>query len=156
MNTTATDQLVTLAELVAEGFGQSMFGPPSIDHLAGQLGDAVVLDDIGRRCVTRDTARQLFTERAHQQATKAAEAAEQRARAAAETRHRMAQQAIIEARHQRQQKLVDQGWSASEVMLADSGEHDRRMEAKGEQFEDLLMGRSSGSFFVQPAGDQQS
>lgn len=154
MNTTATGQLVTLAELVAEGFGQSMFAPPSIDYLAGQLGDAVVLDDIGRRCVTRETARQLFTERAQQQAAKAAAAAERKAHAQAEERQRAAHQAAIEARHQRQRELVAQGWSAAEVMFADNGEHDRRMEAKGEQFEDLLMGRSSGAFFTQPAGDQ--
>jgi hypothetical protein len=60
--------LVPLAELVAEGFG---YGSPyvatprdAIDVLAHQLGDQVILDDIGRRCVTRSTAGRMFTERA--------------------------------------------------------------------------------------------
>jgi hypothetical protein len=53
--------LVTLADLAAEGFG---YGSPhvatprdAIDALAHQLGDHMILDDIGRRCVTRSTAR---------------------------------------------------------------------------------------------------
>jgi hypothetical protein len=59
--------VVTLADLAAEGFG---YGSPyvttprdAIDALAQQLGDHVILDDIGRRCVTRSTARRMFTER---------------------------------------------------------------------------------------------
>jgi hypothetical protein len=60
--------LIPLAELCAEGFGWD--GPyvttpkDAIDALAHQLGDNVILDDIGRRCVTRSTARRMFTERA--------------------------------------------------------------------------------------------
>jgi antitoxin component of MazEF toxin-antitoxin module len=60
--------LVTLADLAAEGFG---YGSPyvttprdAIDALAHQLGDHVTVDDVGRRCVTRETARRMFTERA--------------------------------------------------------------------------------------------
>jgi hypothetical protein len=61
-------ELVTLAELAAEGFGpwDSLYtkGPRDvIEALARQLDGEVVLDDIGRRCVTRDTARRLFAER---------------------------------------------------------------------------------------------
>jgi hypothetical protein len=60
--------LVPLAELAGEGFGWD--GPlvtnprDAIDVLAGQLGDEVVFDDLGRRCVSRGTARRLFVERA--------------------------------------------------------------------------------------------
>jgi hypothetical protein len=61
-------ELVTLAELAAEGFG---YGNPyvksprdAIRELAAQLGAAVVADDLGRQCVTRDRARTLFAERA--------------------------------------------------------------------------------------------
>jgi hypothetical protein len=60
--------LVTLAELAAEGFG---YGAPfvaspldAIAALAGQLGGAVELDDLGRQCVSREVARSLFAERA--------------------------------------------------------------------------------------------
>jgi uncharacterized membrane protein YqiK len=61
--------LVTLAELAAEGFGpwDSPYTKGSrdvIEALARQLDGVVVLDDIGRRCVTRETARALFAERA--------------------------------------------------------------------------------------------
>jgi hypothetical protein len=62
-------ELVTLAELAAEGFGpwDSPYtkGPRDvIEALARQLDGVVVLDDIERRCVTRETARALFAERA--------------------------------------------------------------------------------------------
>jgi hypothetical protein len=66
---TAVDpaDLVTLAELCAEGFGWdgAYVATPrdAIDSLAKRLDGEVVLDDIGRRCVTRSTARGLFTER---------------------------------------------------------------------------------------------
>ena len=35
----------------------------SVDQLTCQLGDDVQIDDIGRRCCTRERARRLFTER---------------------------------------------------------------------------------------------
>ena len=66
----ATDpaDLVPLADLAAEGFGYGSryvkTPPDAIDALAHQLGDQVILDDIGRRCVTRSTAGRMFTERA--------------------------------------------------------------------------------------------
>jgi hypothetical protein len=59
--------LVTLADLATEGFG---YGSPyvttprdAIDALARQLADDIVIDDIGRRSVSRSAARALFTER---------------------------------------------------------------------------------------------
>jgi hypothetical protein len=60
--------LVRLAELAGEGFGWD--GPlvatprDAIDALARQLGNEVVFDDLGRRCVSRGSARRLFAERA--------------------------------------------------------------------------------------------
>lgn len=55
--------LIPLAHLVVEGLAQS------IDELAGNLpDDAVLIDDVGRRSTTRDVARQLFEDRAKQQA----------------------------------------------------------------------------------------
>lgn len=50
--------LVPLAELVIEGLG------PDIGYLSERLGDAVVVDDIGRQCVSRIEARNLFVARA--------------------------------------------------------------------------------------------
>jgi hypothetical protein len=61
-------ELVPLAQLSTEGFG---YGHPlvvmprdAVDALAAQLDGEVVLDDLGRRCVSRETARALFAERA--------------------------------------------------------------------------------------------
>jgi hypothetical protein len=61
-------ELVPLAQLCVEGFG---YGHPlvvtprdAVDALAAQLDGEVVLDDLGRRCVSRETARRLFAERA--------------------------------------------------------------------------------------------
>lgn len=55
--------LITLSTLAAEGLGNG-----DIDTLAQQLGDNVIIDDIGIRCTTRATARVLITERAAAQA----------------------------------------------------------------------------------------
>lgn len=54
----APDNLIPLAELVIEGLAAS------VDELARRIGDDVLLDDIGRRCTTRATARHLIAERA--------------------------------------------------------------------------------------------
>jgi hypothetical protein len=40
----------------------------AIDALAVHLGDRVILDDLGRRCIGRDMARELFAERAEAEA----------------------------------------------------------------------------------------
>jgi hypothetical protein len=61
--------LVLLSELAAEGFGHdggAYVRTPrnAVDALAAQLDGQVVLDDIGRRCVTREVARRLFADRA--------------------------------------------------------------------------------------------
>lgn len=63
---TASTSMIPLSHLVTEGFGASVHGGPTVHHLAAQLGDDVVLDDLGRQCVSRDRARCLFTERAEQ------------------------------------------------------------------------------------------
>lgn len=49
--------LVPLAHLVIEGLADT------IDRLADRLAGQVVLDDIGRRCVPREVARELFADR---------------------------------------------------------------------------------------------
>jgi hypothetical protein len=72
--------LVPLAELAVEGFG---WGPyvatprDAIDVLAGRFAGEVVSDDVGRRCVSRETARRLFAQRGQAEA-KAREAWERR------------------------------------------------------------------------------
>jgi hypothetical protein len=61
-------ELVTLASLAGEGFGwggQFIRTPKdAVDALERQLDGEVVLDDLGRRCVSRAAARRLFAERA--------------------------------------------------------------------------------------------
>jgi hypothetical protein len=64
-----TDRLVTLVELAGEGFGDGPYVKTlkdAADVLAARLGDRVTLDDLGRRCVSRETARGLFSERDEQ------------------------------------------------------------------------------------------
>lgn len=59
--------LVPIAALCAEGFGygQPLIATPkdAVNALEAELGDQVILDAIGRRAVTRKTARRLFDER---------------------------------------------------------------------------------------------
>jgi hypothetical protein len=72
---------IALSELASEGFGwdSPLITTPrdAIDVLAGRFAGEVVLDDVGRRCVSRETARRLFGERAAAEA-KAREARERR------------------------------------------------------------------------------
>ena len=71
------ESLVPLAELAIE------LTNGDIDQLARQVpADAVQLDDIGRRAVSRATARWLFTQRAERQAEQARRGAQRRQRLA--------------------------------------------------------------------------
>jgi hypothetical protein len=58
VETTEPPDLIPLAELVLEGLATT------IDQLAADLCHEVLLDDLGRRAVPRQTARRLFAERA--------------------------------------------------------------------------------------------
>lgn len=91
--------LISLGELVLEGLA------PDIGSLAKKLGDAVVIDDVGRRCCTRDTARGLFTARAEQIAQQKAENRRQREEFNARREHLRAQ------REERQQATARDGAS---------------------------------------------
>lgn len=59
--------LIPITELVLERLA------PDVGTLAARLGDAVVTDDIGRQCVTRETARELFAAEAQRIAERKAE-----------------------------------------------------------------------------------
>ena len=121
--------LVTLAELVAEGFGAFVHSGPNIDALANQLGDDVVLDDIGRRCVKRDTARRLFAERAEQQERARAQRAQH---AEAQTYGDALRRApAARAQHQRELLREHPNLSAAELMALTSGDPDDRLDAAG-------------------------
>jgi hypothetical protein len=84
---TPVHELVTLAELVAEGFGETgySFCDP-LAELEERLADVVELDDIGRRCVPRPVARRMFAERAEAEAETRRRGAERRRMFAARSR----------------------------------------------------------------------
>ncbi|MDC8970837.1 hypothetical protein [Mycobacterium marinum] len=88
--------LIPLVQLVADGFGQRTYGEP-VNALAKQLGDAVVFNDVGQRCVTRATAAALFLDRAAKQEVEKRRNAEK----AAEFRRR--KQERLERQQQREQ-----------------------------------------------------
>jgi hypothetical protein len=91
----APENLVPLALLVAEGFGDN------IDTLANQLGDDLILDDIGIRCTTRVAARALFVERetARERANARIEAERQAAASRPHTRDRIRALDKLQAEH---------------------------------------------------------
>jgi hypothetical protein len=128
-----TEQVVTLAELAAEGLG-------TIDALARQLAGLVVLDDIGRRAVPREVARRLLEERA---------AAEERRRE--ERRRRAEELARRQPRPPRGVPAVE-GMSAYESMLAASGEDEKQKDRAGERMAALMRGESTGARFS-PRGE---
>jgi hypothetical protein len=121
--------LIPLSSLSAEGLGP-------VDALARQLAGLVQRDDIGRRAIPRDVARDLLA-----------------ARAAAEERQRMQRQRRAEERAKRRPRpprgvpAVD-GMSAYESMLAASGEDERKKDRAGERTGRLMRGESFGERFT--------
>ena len=65
LNQTESADLVTISELLAEP--GLIFGD-SIDQVAHRLGDQVVLDFLGRKCLTGASARRLVEERREREA----------------------------------------------------------------------------------------
>lgn len=74
---------IPLSELALEGFGYANTVDDRVRNLRHDLADEVLLDDIGRACVPRSVARQLFTDRAQKQHDEQARAAAARAEAKA-------------------------------------------------------------------------
>lgn len=69
------ESLIPLAHLVIEGLA------PDMGALAARLDGRVVVDDVGRLCCTRATARELFDEREAQRVAEAERRAVERAEA---------------------------------------------------------------------------
>ena len=151
---------VTLAELVAEGFGASVYSGPNTNTLARYLasrGIAITLDDLGRRIVARVDARQLFAERAEQQA-----AARERDRAEHERRnaHDDAIRAGLRARERRQRAALrdNRDLGARDLMMMDSGDAERRLDRVGNTRDQLAAAERRGElgygrFGKIPAGE---
>ena len=101
-----TADLIPVASLIIEGLGSDspyITSPrAAVDALAAQVGDAVVLDSVGRRCVTRATAQQLFAAQAE---------AEQRQREA----HRRRE---VESPNTQRSTFTDQGSRRTESPTA--------------------------------------
>lgn len=75
---------IPLSELALEGFGHADTVDVRIRNLRHDLSEDLLLDDIGRACVPRSVARQMFADRAQAvrdaDAQRAAERAEAKAR----------------------------------------------------------------------------
>jgi hypothetical protein len=114
------DNLIPLALLVVEGFGESLLGGPTIDALADQLGDEVTADDTGFRCVPQPVAARLFREREQARQEAAAREAKYREEIAAQGDPVLERVAAIQERHQqrREQGLLDSELSAFDAIRA--------------------------------------
>jgi hypothetical protein len=145
---TMNDELIPLSHLVIEGFGASVRSRPSIDTLERRLtgrGMDVVIDDVGRRCVSRSDAATLFAERAEQQA--AAERARAERTRAGDGGEVAALHRQLEARHAVQRQLIEADPSLSVYALLASGDTADRLDYKGRRLERLLAGKSEGFRF---------
>lgn len=122
---------VPLAHLVLEGLAAT------VDELADRLGPGVLVDDVGRRCTTRETARCLFAEKA--------EAEEQREAVRARNQEKL-DRATAEAHAAilpgvpAPEGLGGQGLTALEVLTAD--EKLERLENAGSHYDELFTGAS--------------
>lgn len=128
--------LVPLGALAAEGLGwgeHTRTPKDAVDTLARRLGELVVLDDIGRRCVSRDTARALFAERAE---------ADERLR---QRRHALQERARRRPRPPAGVPALDAEATAFQTMVAHAGEDEKKRDAAGERWAALLRGESTGA-----------
>lgn len=119
------DPLIPLAALVAEGLGASVASGPNITTLAGRLGDAVELDDLGRRCVSRDLARSLLAEHAALQASLRRVPVQH-----AESEHEAAVRRGRAARAARQRQILQENPEMDALLLARlcNGDVDRQLD----------------------------
>jgi hypothetical protein len=137
------ESLVPLSVLALDLFATA-------DQLAAQHGDQTLVDDLGRVCVDRDTARDLITQhRAQLQAQAdldAAQAEQQRVEAERLAAQYAANDRARQARAQRQRELLrdDPSLSALEVMLALDNDPDERTPA-GRRFDELYQAERQGN-----------
>ncbi len=74
---------IPLVELALEGFGYADTLDARLRNLRHDLAEEILLDDIGRACVARSVARQMFANRAQKQLDEHAQRAAEKAAAAA-------------------------------------------------------------------------
>jgi len=133
-----TENLIPLAELVAEGFAEN------IAALANRLDGSVFLDDIGRRCTTRDIARGMFVERAAEQEALQRQREEMAAQPNLSRRRVRALQARQAAL--RQEGLIAADTPASIVLAA--GDRNSNLERAGRMRDELISAGNRGDFGV--------
>ena len=129
-NQTESALLVTIAALLLE---PGLIDGDSVDQIAHRLGGEVMLDDLGRRCLSRATARRLVEERREREQR----VAEERRKRLEERQPRPAPAAGLPA---------IEGMSAFETMLA-ADEDDREPSVH----EQLLQGEFATSRQVERA-----
>jgi hypothetical protein len=131
--------LIPLSHLVLEGLAAT------IDELADRLGEEVVLvDDIGRRCTTRETARRLLAE--HAEAKAEMEAHWRRER---EKTVRLSQEA--QARVRRGVPAPEGLEHLSAAALLGVGAAAERLDAAGERYEEYF----SGDVYFHPIRNEE-
>jgi hypothetical protein len=134
-------QWIPLSHLAIEGFGASL-GPDSvadrIETLRREFADEALVDDIGRCCVPRRLARELFAERARQQAEAAAREAARAAELAATPDPMAEVRALVEAINSRDD--IDPSLTAYQAMLGLGPEYEEAMALKSRALDEMLSG----------------
>jgi hypothetical protein len=130
-------------------------------EMADRLADRTLVDDLGRICVDRPTARKIIAEFQQRLATEAeavtARAEIERVRRDREAAEQLAQHAARRRPDERQRELLAQhpGMSALELM-ATAEELDLRLTRAGQQFDDLIAQSRGGplTYHTIRTGDQ--
>lgn len=132
---------IPLTALAIEGFGRGTTVEDRTAHLAAQLADRLVFDDLGRRCVARSVARELFTRQAEQAGRLRERRAANRAELRAETNRLRERIRAIRAKQESQDLGLD-GLSMSEAALATLTADDiaQRLTESGNRLEEHLSG----------------
>jgi hypothetical protein len=132
---------IPLSALVLEGLGGNLHGPPNVETLQQRICDAgypVIVDWIGRKCVSRDVARILLAE--HHEAIEAARQAAEETRLENIRRgdppHIRRVRAIQAAQTASRANGQLDGVSAHAVLTADH--FDERMARSSERLDDYL------------------
>jgi hypothetical protein len=132
---------IPLSALVLEGLGEGLHGPPSVETLEQRIRDAghpVIIDYIGRRCVSRDVAKILLTEHHDQLEAQRQAAEEARLEATRRGNPIVARAEALNAKHARMRAagVLDPGTSPLAVMRL--GEHDERLDAASARMDEFL------------------
>lgn len=134
---------VPLSSLAVEGFGASRIDDTieaRTRRLARQLAAEVLLDDIGRACVPRAVAREMFAERAERDQRQREQKTRLSEELKAQQDHRQAQLKALQDRQARMPDLGDLPLHQAALASMTADDYNARVEKHSSHMDDMMRG----------------